>query len=73
MDVLKVLNIGLLLLDRGLITAEKIAAMQDQMAAMVAEGREPTAAEWQSLGEHLKSDAARIRAVADRARANAAG
>lgn len=67
MNVVQVLDMGISLMIHGLMAADQYKALQDRLADMA--GRDPTPEEWAEVTAMLKSDAARIKSVAERARA----
>ncbi len=50
----------------GLVALERLRARRDELAAIVAEGREPTPEEWVALFASIESNEARIDAADSR-------
>lgn len=71
-DLLRLADLGLYVMERGIVTADKIAERRERREAMIAEQRNPTDAEWADLSKRL-GNLPDLDNVADRARRNQQG
>jgi hypothetical protein len=69
MAILKVLDLTLMVMERQQQVMASYKQVRDQVATMVAEGRDPTDAEWQELENRLAAANKTLDDRADEARA----
>lgn len=63
MNFIKLIDLVLSLFDAGSAAYERAIALRVKLAAMQAEGREPTQAEWDALFASIDDDSARLDAA----------